>query len=128
MTLTFLKTCVWDLIKEDANLFFKLGAFCCSTVFFFESRYFQSITFSWSPEFLALIIYTLVRIYHEKQAQWKVRITLLKSKSCFWNYNTLFLRETFTISSKKDSKYEVLFLNWSLAIVITESVPFRVVS
>ena len=78
-------------------------------------------------------------LYHQKQGQWKVRTTLLKSKSCFWNYNTFLmilyntyfdthLTATLTISSKKDNKYEVVFLNWSLAIVITEPVPFRIVS
>ena len=35
------------------------------------------------------------------------------------------LTATLTISSEKDGKYEVVFLNWSLAIIITEPVPFR---
>ena len=30
-----------------------------------------------------------------------------------------------TISIEKDNKYEVVLLNWSLAIIITEPVPFR---
>ena len=38
------------------------------------------------------------------------------------------LTATLTISSKKDSKDEVVFLNWSLAIIITEPMPFRIVS
>ena len=37
------------------------------------------------------------------------------------------LTATLTISSKKDSKYEVVFLNWSLAIIITEPVSFGIV-
>ena len=38
------------------------------------------------------------------------------------------LTATLTVSSKKDSKYEAVFLNWSLAIIITEPVTFRIVS
>ena len=35
------------------------------------------------------------------------------------------LTATLTISSEKDSKYKVVFLNWLLAIIITEPVPLR---
>ena len=45
-------------------------------------------------------------------------------KSWYPIFNT-HLTATRTISSEKDSKYEVVFLNWPLAIIITEPVPFR---
>ena len=60
----------------------------------------------------------------------------LKSKNSTAKMKELFLKlwypvfdthltETLTISSEKNSKYEVVFLNWSLATIITEPVPFR---
>ena len=38
------------------------------------------------------------------------------------------LTATLRISSKRDSKYEVVSLDSSLAIIIIEPVPFRIVS
>ena len=65
---------------------------------------------------------------------WKTGV--VKSKNSTAKTKELFLKlwypifdthltATLTISNEKDSKYKVVFLNWSLAIIITEPVPLR---
>ena len=52
----------------------------------------------------------------------KIKELFLKLRYPVFNTH---LTTRLTISVEKDSMYEVVFLNWSLAMIITEPVPFR---
>ena len=74
--------------------------------------------------------------YLDSRTYMSLKAGALKSKNNTSKMKELFLKLYYLafdthltailiISSEQDSKYEVMFLNWSLAITITEPVPFR---